>query len=92
MRRIGRVDANQATIVAALRAVGCTVYVASGCGQGFPDLVVGYKGLTLLLEVKTLEGKLTPDQKTFFAAWRGSSIAVVRSVPDALAAIGLGAA
>lgn len=32
-------------------------------GDGFPDLVVQYSGLTMLVEIKTATGKLTKAQK-----------------------------
>ncbi len=85
-RRAAKVDANQSEIVAALRAVGASVAPAHTMGGGFPDLVVGHKGVTYLLEVKTAKGKLTKDQRAWHPAWRGH-LAVVRSVEEALAAI-----
>ena len=59
-----RVDANQESIVSALRKAGCKVYVSSSFGEGFPDLIVGRRAemqgmggsgvpaAILLLEVK----------------------------------------
>lgn len=87
-RRCGRVDANQAEIVRALRDAGCSVYVASSCGEGFPDLVVGRDGHNWLLEVKVARGAQTPQQVAFHAAWRGQ-YAVVRTATEALASVGL---
>lgn len=40
MRRAGRIDANQAEIVKALRAIGCSVQSLAGVGNGCADLVV----------------------------------------------------
>lgn len=91
--RAAKVDANQKEIVAALRKVGASVSSTATIGKGFPDLIVGFRGVNYLLEVKTgtkppSERKLTPDQVTFHAAWAGQ-IAVVNSVEEAFKAIGL---
>lgn len=51
-RRAPRTDANQPTIVDGLRERGVTVEITSALGNGFPDLVCGYRGLTVLIEVK----------------------------------------
>jgi len=48
--RAARVDANQQEIVKALRSVGAYVRVITQ-GDGLPDLLVGYRGVTLLMEV-----------------------------------------
>jgi hypothetical protein len=88
-----RVDANQPGIVAGLRAAGCTVALAHAVGRGFPDLVVGYRGCTYLLEVKDGDKppsarKLTPAQVDWHAAWRGH-VAVVCTLAEALDAVGI---
>lgn len=90
MRRAAKTDANQGDIVEALRRVGCQVKVTSTVGQGFPDLVVRLPGccaLIMLMEVKTADGKLTPDQKEFIALW--PETVEVRSVDEALLAVGV---
>lgn len=91
MRRAARTDANQGEIVAALRAIGCSVSDTSGVGGGFPDLAVGFRKRTLLLEVKDgskppSARKLTPDQLLWHISWRGQ-VAVVTSIEEAIAAI-----
>jgi hypothetical protein len=92
MRRAAKVDANQPAIVEALRRVGCEVEVTSTIGGGFPDLIVGYRGVNHMLEVKDgskppSARKLTPDQERWHARWRGR-VVVVESVEDALRAVG----
>jgi hypothetical protein len=52
VRRAAKVDANQREVVAALRGAGASVQLLHAVGEGCPDLLVGYKGLTMLLEVK----------------------------------------
>jgi hypothetical protein len=88
MRRANRIDDNQNDIVAALRKAGATVRVISQ-GEGIPDLLVGFRGETILFEVK--DGNkppsartLTPAEKKFFDEWEGGLCMVVKSVEDAL--------
>lgn len=88
MRRANRVDANQTQIVEALRACGAYVRIISQ-GEGIPDLLVGYRGYTLLLEVKDgrkppSDRKLTPAEEKFFMEWKGGLLAKVESVDEAL--------
>lgn len=93
MRRAAKVDANQAQIVADLRKVGCTVIPLHAVGGGVPDLLVGFQGRNVLLEVKDgrkppSKRKLTEDQAEFHDGWRGQ-VAVVDSVKAALEAVGI---
>jgi len=88
MRRANKIDANQNDIVAALRKAGATVRIVSQ-GEGIPDLLVGFKGETFLLEVKDGQKppsarQLTPAEKKFFDEWTGGICAIVESVEDAL--------
>jgi hypothetical protein len=87
-----KTDANQAEIVAALRAVGATVQILAAVGDGCPDLLVGFRGTNYLLEVKDgakppSARRLTEAQTEWFAGWRGRA-AVVNSARGALAEIG----
>ena len=89
MRRANRVDYNQSVIVESLRKTGAYVRIVT-MGDGVPDLLVGYKGFTLLLEVKDgdkppSQRKLTTAEQKFFDEWTGGILAVVESVEDALA-------
>lgn len=83
MRRAARVDATQPAIVQALRQVGADVEVI-----GLPlDLLVAWRGRTLLLECKSKGGKVrTKKQKDFVARWRGE-FHVVESPLEAIAAV-----
>lgn len=94
MHRHGKIDANQNEIVAALRQIpSCSVAITSMLGHGFPDLVVGFRGKNYLLEVKDGQKvlsaqNLTPDESKWHFGWFGQ-VATVKSVDDALRAIGL---
>lgn len=86
MRRAAKIDANQPEIVAALRAVGCSVQTLAMVGKGCPDILVGIGKVNLLMEIKGEKGTLTDDQEDWHEAWRGQ-LAIVRSVEEALALV-----
>ena len=93
MRYGNKVDANQAEVVAALRAVGCSVQSLADVGRGCPDLLVGRQGRDWLMEVK--DGRkppsaraLTPAEALWRDSWRGSPVHVVLCAEDALAVVG----
>lgn len=93
-RRAGRTDANQTAIVDALRKVGASVAITSGVGQGLPDLIVGWRGKNLLMELKDGDKppsarKLTDAEQYFVDHWTGRPVVIVESVEDALRAIGV---
>lgn len=82
-----RVDGNQSEIRDALMQVGCSVQSLARLGEGVPDLLVWSPRCgSILLEVKTDQGKLTPAQQDFHARF---PVVIVRSVKDALKAVGL---
>jgi hypothetical protein len=86
MRYAARVDANQEQIVSALRGAGAYVWII-----GLPvDLLVGYKGHTFCVEIKTDSKKrLTKLQADFFENWSGSTLARIDSPEAALRMIGV---
>ena len=84
----GRRDSNHAAIRDALRDCGVTVLDLGDAGRNVPDLVCGRHGLTYLLEIKSPGGKERPGQLAARTAWRGHWV-VVRSVAEALAAVGM---
>lgn len=90
-RHAKQTDANQSEIVEGLRKAGCTVSII-----GRPvDLLVGYRGINSLLEVKLPRGPKggdvstrTPAQREFYLTWRGS-VFEVRSLAQALQVVGV---
>ena len=85
-------DANHGEIVDALKTHGACVIDMSHVGQGFPDLIVGFSGQTLLMEIKnpkTAYGKrgLNKNQSKWRDGWIGGPYAVVSSIDGALAAV-----
>ena len=94
MRRRARTDGNHRAVIDALRQIpGVSVADTSRLGQGFPDCVVGYRGMSYLLEIKDpaqppSKRRLTPDEQAWFDRWRGHA-EVVETIEQALKAIGV---
>jgi hypothetical protein len=86
MTYANRTDSNQTEIVQALRKVGVSVQPLTAVKAGCPDLLCGYRGHNQLLEVKSDDGKLTPDQIDWKKNWRGS-VCVVRNIEEAIKAV-----
>jgi hypothetical protein len=90
-RRAAKIDASQPAIVAALKAVGCSVQSLAAIGKGCPDLLAYKAGEYWLIEVKDgarppSERGLRDTQTAWHAAWAGP-VHVVNSVVDALALV-----
>lgn len=92
LRRAAKVDANQPEIVEALRKAGARVAITSAVGEGFPDLVVGYRGHVYPIEIKDgalplSARRLTPEQVRFHREWAGHCW-LANNVDEALQIIG----
>jgi hypothetical protein len=85
----GRRDGPHAAIRDGLRAVGASVRDTADLGDDFPDLVVGFRKATYLLEVKRPGGEFRKGQALAAATWRGGPWIKVESLDEALAVIGL---
>lgn len=91
-RRAARIDRNQPEIVEALRKAGASVTLLHAVGDGCPDLLVGYRNQTILMEIKDgqkppSERNLTPDQQHWHGNWRGGVLVVATDVEGALRAL-----
>jgi Holliday junction resolvase len=91
VRYAAKVDRIQNEVVEALRRAGVSVQPLHTVGKGCPDLLVGIRGVNLVLEVKDGElppsrRTLTPEQVRWHADWRGQ-VAVVESIEAALDAV-----
>lgn len=87
-RRAARVDDNQPEVVRALRAIGAAVTPIHMVGHGVSDLLVSYRQVWFVLEVKDGRKrpgaqKLTEDERE----WIARQMAPVHVVHDALEAI-----
>jgi hypothetical protein len=72
------VDANQAGIVEDLRLVpGCSVLSLAPLGRGKPDILVGYRGANILVEIKNPDRHPSEHRETeqrqqeFRDGWNG---------------------
>jgi hypothetical protein len=89
MRRAAHIDANQPEIVQAFLEGGCTVQSLASIGLGCPDLLVGYRGVDFLAEVKNPDTTRGQKQETVKAQaawrkrWQGRPVSVVSSATDA---------
>lgn len=88
MRRRGRTDANQTGIVEFAREIGMSVQITSQLGDGWGDAVIGYRGLSVPVEIKDgskspSRRKMTDDEKAMHLQWRGS-FALIEGVGDIL--------
>ncbi len=94
MRRAANIDANQPAIVKGLRARGVSVSSLAAVGGGVPDLLCGFHGRNVLLEIKdptALRGKaqamrLTPDEQRWHDRWSGQ-VAIVTTLEGAWAVV-----
>lgn len=86
MRRAAKIDTTQNEIVKAFREMGASVGILSAVGKGMTDLVIGYRGLNVLIECKTGNKGLTPDQEKFHANWKGD-VRICRNTDDAIGII-----
>lgn len=97
MRRSARTDDNHSEIVSALRQCGAFVTSLAAVGKGCPDLLVGFRGRWMLIEVKN--GKKSPSrrdltdwQKDFHtdAFTVGCGVHIVNNIDEAVALLGIG--
>lgn len=84
MPRHGRRDSNEDEIVHALEQAGATVWRLDTP----MDLLVGFRGVTYLIDPKTETGRPTKLQNDFLESWRGGPAGFVRSISGALMFIG----
>lgn len=80
VRHNAKRDSNEPAIVEYLRKSGCKVDRISG--TGVPDLLVGFHGHNILMEVKMPGKKLRPAQEGWHAEWTGQKV-IVESIDDA---------
>lgn len=88
MRRAAKSDANQESIVKAFRQIGASVQVLSAVGKGCPDVLVGFRGVNALVEIKDggkvpSAQKLTADQVKWHGSWAGQ-VCVANSIDEAI--------
>ena len=90
-RRAAKTDANQQELVEVMRNMGVSVEITSSAHDGMTDLVVGYGGIAVLVEVKDgskvpSKRKLTAAQVKFHGGFKGA-ITVIETVDQAIALV-----
>ena len=73
-------DASEKAIVDFLRRAGCSVVPLDKP----VDLIVGFRGATYLVEIKTGKKGYTEGQEKFFEQWRGSPVVTLRTIEQAI--------
>jgi hypothetical protein len=80
-----RVDENQKLIINTFIAMGASVLNLSRVGQGCPDLLIGYKNKSVLVEIKKdSKAVFTEPQVKFMQNWRGGPVSRIDSVDAAI--------
>lgn len=87
--RGGTKDLNHDDIAETFEQLGCSVLHTHEVGGGFPDMVIGLVGITVLVEIKNPDtgyGKagLTKSQRRFGDLWRGGRVHVVMTKDQAI--------
>jgi len=89
-----RTDANHSEIVSALQTIGATVQDLSQVGSGCPDILVGWRKVNYLMEIKPegmrnkKNGGLKNTQPEWHANWRGHK-SIVYDEMDAFRVLGI---
>ncbi len=88
MHSKGRVDDNQGTIVEALRRIGAEVNITSNLGGGFPDIVVSFRDMWFMIEIKdgdkTKSKKLLTPQELDWHMKQKAPVYIVESATEAI--------
>lgn len=87
--RGGNKDRNHNALVKVFEDLGCSVIETYTMGGGFPDLVLGFVGLTFLVEIKNPETSygrrgLTESQRKMADSWRGGPVTVISTETEAI--------
>ncbi len=86
-------DANHDPVANTFRDLGCSVLDTHlPVVPGYPDLLVGHRGVNYMVEVKNPEtayGRkgLSVSQTDFTASWRGATPILVTSTDEAIALV-----
>lgn len=83
MRNYARLDKNHKELCEIYRQNGCGIISLATLGKGIPDILVEFprNGGLALVEIKSGNNGLTPDQEKFHAGWPGH-IWIVRNISE----------
>jgi hypothetical protein len=86
---IKRTDANHKQIIDQIRQIPfASVFSTHEIGKGFPDIVVGFRGINYLFEIKdgkksASQKKLTESEIKFHTGWMGQ-VHIIEKIEDVL--------
>ncbi len=86
---IKRTDANHKQIIDQIRHIPfASVFSTHEIGKGFPDIVVGFRGINYLFEIKdgkksASQKKLTESEDKFHTGWMGQ-VHIIEKIEDVL--------
>ena len=88
-----RKDGNQTQIVTELRQCGIDVEITHTLGNGFGDIVCGWRERNYIFEIKDpaqppSKRRLTKDEEEFHREW-GGQIDIILTTVDALKVMGI---
>lgn len=91
MRMKPRLDGNHTQVVDALTKAGIKVQSLASIGGGCPDLLCGWRGVNVVLELKDEEKplsaqSLTAMERNWHAAWPGQ-VSIANSPEGAIVAV-----
>jgi hypothetical protein len=86
--RACKIDDNQEQLVKQMRCIPGLKVKHTHTVKGFVDVVIGYRGINYLLEIKDpgkppSKRKLTDDEQKFHNEWTGQ-VAVVETIDDVI--------
>jgi predicted HAD superfamily phosphohydrolase YqeG len=77
-------DANHAELTRYYEQMGASVKDTAMVGDGWTDVVIGYRGIDSQAEFKTVNGILEQSQVDHHRDWRGRRPRVVRNLNDVI--------
>lgn len=91
--RAAKIDGNQQDLFRFMEILGATVTSTAPLGNGFPDALIGFRGVNYLAEIKDpaqppSKRKLRPKQIKFHGTWRGH-VTILQTTDDCLRMLGL---
>lgn len=82
-------DKNHGEIVAILEKLGATVIDLAAVGHGVPDIIIGFRGMNFLAEIKQPKKQLSIGQLNLKLWWRGGKIHTLRTERDIINILGI---
>jgi len=78
-RRGGKPDTGDADMADMARRFGCTVTIITIVGFGVPDWILGFRGVTIMVERKKPGEELNERQEKFVKEWNGGPLILLET-------------